>query len=277
MKCFTYLTEFQKKGEVFRRFDITEEIWSLIIDENNKFYSWSTEYFNFLMENYSYYNISKDDINLIEAVIYYYFEDKESSVTDIMNNKIFDLIKKSNPHAMYNLVTFYKEEKKYYKYYEELCKMNYYRSFATYAKIIAKDEKDKALTILKSSITNGYIGYIKWYNQIFMLNNDIEDIVKSPTLKSELLFIMKYFLDNFILDEIILLSDLNYMRNVLIKHYNFENEFKNNIDTYLKEIVNYIKNLMKGNDDEIKKKNEIELYYKLFFFNRNIIWKFMLL
>ena len=264
MKCFTYLTEFEKKDELFRRFDINEEIWSLITDENNMFYSWYSEYFDFLMENYSYYNISKDDINMIEAVIYYHFQSKESSVTDIMDNKMFDLIKKSNPHAMYNLVTFYKEEKKYYKYYEELCKVNYYRSFATYAKIIAKDEKDKALTILKSSITNGYIGYIKWYNQIFMLNNDIEDIVKSPTLKSELLFIMKYFLDNFIFDDIICVSDLNYMRNILIKHYNFENEFKNNIDPYLKEIVNYINNLMKGNDDENKKKTQSDYIINYF-------------
>ena len=56
-----------------------------------------------------------------------------------------------------------------------------------------------------------------------MLNNEIEDIVKSPTLKSELLFIITNYLDNIILDDIELFFDLIYMRNVLIKHYNFEN------------------------------------------------------
>ena len=87
-----------------------------------------------------------------------------------------------------------------------------------------------------------------------MLDNEIEDIVKSPSLKSELLFIITYFLDNIILDDIELLFNVIHMRNVLIMHYNFEKEFKNNIDTYLKEIVNYLNNFMKGNYDENKKK-----------------------
>ena len=165
MKCFAYLTAYEKQKKLFRRFDIGNEIGTLLIDENNIFYSWYSEYFEFLMENYSYYNINKDDIFLIEAVMYYYFEKKDSSMTDIMDNKILDLIKKSNPHAMYNLASFYCGETEYNKYYEQLYAMNYYRSFDSYAKIIADEEKDinKALTILKKSISNGYIDHIKIY------------------------------------------------------------------------------------------------------------------
>ena len=92
-----------------------------------------------------------------------------------------------------------------------------------------------------------------------MLNHEIEDIIKTPNLKSELIFIINCLLDNIILDRINFLFDLNYMRKVLIKHYNFENEFKNNIDNLLKEIMNYLNNFLKGKDDENKKK--IKLYF----------------
>ena len=187
------------------------------MNKNNIFYSWYIKYFDFLKENYSYYNINKDDIILIEVVIYYYFEKKESNKTLIMDNRILDLIKKSNPHAMYNLASFYETED-YNKIYEQLYKMNYYRSFDIYAKIKANEDKDEALNILKTSISNGYIGYIKDYYKMFILNNEIEDIVKSPTLRSELLFIITNLLDNIILDDIELFLELIYMRNVLIKH-----------------------------------------------------------
>lgn len=261
MKCFAYLTPYEKEKILFRRFDIGNEIGTLLLDEDNIFYSWYSEYFEFLMENYKYYNINKDDIILIEVVIYYYFEKKDSNRTDVMDNKIFDLIKKSNPHAMYNLASFYYDKTEYDKYHEQLYAMNYYRSFDTYAKIIADEEKDinKALIILKKSISNGYIEHIRIYFEIFMLNNEFEDIVTKPNLKSELMFIIINFLNNIILGELDFLFDLGYMRNVLIKHYNFEYEFKNNIDTYLKEIINYLIIFMKGNDDE--NRNKINSYF----------------
>jgi hypothetical protein len=94
MKCFTYLTSFEKYNRLFRRFEIGKEIGSLLMNKNNIFYSWYIRYFDFLMENYSYYNINKDDIILIEVVTYYFFEKKESNKTLIMDNKISDLIKK---------------------------------------------------------------------------------------------------------------------------------------------------------------------------------------
>ena len=121
MKRFTYLTSFEKYNRLFRRFEIGKEIGSLLMNKNNIFYSWYIRYFDFLMENYSYYNINKDDIILIEVVTYYFFEKKESNKTLIMDNKIIDLIKKTNPHAMYNLASFYDTED-YSKIYEQLYK-----------------------------------------------------------------------------------------------------------------------------------------------------------
>ena len=213
------------------------------------------------MKNNNYYNIKKDDIILIEAVIYYYFEKREASRTDIMDNKMLDLINKSNPHAIHNFAFLFYTGTEIIKYYEKLYTMNYYRSFGTYAKILAEEgkNKDKALKMLKKSISNGYIGHIRYYYEIFLKNNEFEDIVNVPALRAELLFIIINILDNIILGDIIFLFDLNYMRNVLIKHYNFKNEFKNNVDTYLKEIINYLNIFMKGNDEE--NKNKINIYF----------------
>ena len=49
MKCFAYLTPYEKQNILFRRFDIGNEIGTLLIDEDNIFYSWYSEYFEFLM------------------------------------------------------------------------------------------------------------------------------------------------------------------------------------------------------------------------------------
>ena len=265
MKCFAYATPLEKNKLLFQRFKISDELQVILMDKNNIFYKWYLEYFDFLQENYRYYNIKKDDTILIEAVIYYYFEKLQESRTEIMDEKIFGLIEEGNPHAMYNLVSFYIDEKDYYKYYEELYNMNYYKCFSQYAQILPNDEKEKALTMLKKSITNGYISHIREYFKIFMLNYEIEDIIKSPTLKDELIFIIKYLIDNIILDDIDLLFDFVYMRNVLIKHYNFAEDFKNNTDTFLKEIINNLNKFLKGNNDENKKK--IKSYFNLYYYS----------
>jgi hypothetical protein len=257
MKCFTYLTSFEKNNNLFQRFNIGAEIRVLIMNEEKKFYYWYYNIFAFLQKNYSYYDIDKDDAILIEAIIYHYFEQKTEYRTDDMNDKFFNLIDKGNPHAIYNLLCLYPEEKNYLKYYSQLIDKNYYRGFADYYKIAP--DQENALTTLKKSISNGYISHIKEYFRIFMLNNEIEDIVKSPELKSELIYIINIFIDNIIFDDIQILFDFIFMRNKLIKHYNLEEEFKKSSDDCLKEIINYLNGFMKGKDDE--NKNKIIKYF----------------
>ena len=263
MKCFSYLTILEKKTGLFQRFDIILEIKELIMDENKIFYKWYAEYFEFLQRNYSYYDLKKDDIILIEVVMCYCFEKKSDSRTEEMKDKFFELIEKDNPHAIYNLLFICPDEKDYYKYYEKLYDMNYYRAFADCAKTLPNEEK--TLTFLKKSISNGYINHIKEYLKIFMLNNEMEDIVKSPKLKSELIFIINNLIDNIILDDLDFITDLLSARKILIKNYNLEEELKQYSDIYFKEIINYINKLVKGNDDENKK--IISKYFNKYYFS----------
>ena len=262
MKCFSSLTELEKENELFGRFDIYSEIKTLLMDENRIFYDWYLKYFEFLKFNYSYYNIKKDDVILIESVIYYWFETKEECVTEVMNYQIDQLAKQGNPLAMYNLAIFYNEKDNYSVYLEKLYNMNSYRYFNDYAKNLT--DKKEALTILKKSIDFGYLNHINDYYEIFLEMYEIENIVKSATLKSQLIFILNCFIDNIIIDQFTFLYDYIYIRNILIKHYNFEDEFKKYSDNYLKEIINYLLQFFKGNNDE--NKNKIISNFGCFYF-----------
>ena len=115
MKCFSFLTKLEKEEELFGRFDIFSEIHALLLNEENFFYNWYIKYFDFLKSNYSCYNIKKDDVILIESVIYYCFEKKEENITQYMHNQIAQLAKKGNPFAMYNLTTFHSEKEKHFR------------------------------------------------------------------------------------------------------------------------------------------------------------------
>jgi hypothetical protein len=174
-----------------------------------------------------------------------------------MDNQMIKLSDNNNPHAMYNLASYYSKDKTYSQYYKQLYEMNYYRSFLDYAKELPYEKE--TLNILKKSIENGYYNHISNYFRIFLMINEIEDITKSPTVKAEFIIVLNYLIDAIIIDEIEILFDYIYMRKILIKHFNFLNEYKNYLDTILIEIINYLNKFFKGSDDE--NKNKINSYF----------------
>ena len=191
-----------------------------------KFFKWFSEYFIFLSKNQEIYNISNDEIILVENVIGYVF--KYHSLKYFVNN-LTKLEEKGHPVAIYNLGLYNKQERPYYaKMHEKLYNLNYYRSFSNYAIFLGYGRD--ALNIIRKSITNGYFLHIKIYKEIFFMINEFEDIFKSPQLKQELLFIFSSLMDAIIADELDLLLEFIYMRKIMIKHFNFGNELKGNFD-----------------------------------------------
>ena len=213
--------------------------------------------FQVFKKNYESYKLKIDDIILIEGVIYYWFEQPTENNTEYIDEQIIELADKGNPEAMYNLVSYYNKDKNYSKYYEKLYNINYYRSFDDYVNELPKEKQ--TLNILQKSISNGYYSHIKNYFRIFMMIYEFENIFKSPTLKSVFIIILKGFIDIIIVDDIEYFLDCIYMRKVLIKHFNYGNEFKIQIDPILKEIMNYLNKFMKGTDKE--NKNKIKSYF----------------
>ena len=255
LKCFTYSTQNEKLSELFHRFVVWKEIKAILLLDD-KISPWYYEFFKFLYENYKIYNLNKDDIILIEVVIYHYYQmyfTKE--IEENIYDKIFKLSDEEKPEAMYNLVLFKfenEDEKQEIceKNYKKLYKMNYYRSFGDYANYLPYGKE--ALTILKKSILNGYYGHIGYYSQVFFKINEIDDIFKSSELKSELMFILRVIIDNIIVDEIEILFNYIYLRKIAIKHYNFDDEFKVYIDPIFKEVMNYLNKFIAGTDEENK-------------------------
>ena len=252
MKCFTYLTPDEKDEYLFQRFNIKSEVETLLLNDDNRFYEWYSQYIDFLNENYEIYNLNKDDIDLIECIIYYYFEEDNEESRIYMNNKMSSLINnKNNPEAIYNAITYFGYEKDLkLDYYKILYDMNYYRSYSDYADLLSS--KKEGLNILKESISKGYYSHINCYIGLYM-NDELNEIFKSHSVKSDFIFILKCLLDNIIVDKIKNLFEFVYMRKILIKHFNFGNEFKIHLDNVLKEYMKYFKKFISQNDEENKK------------------------
>lgn len=260
LKCYTYLTSEEKIDEelLFQRFSIIEELEFIILN-NFKINKKILRLFKFLKINNKIYNINIDDVTLIENTIGYkyisltYFEGLE------------ELAEKGNLGAIYNLVILTKNKPNnfYQKYYNKLYTMNYYRSFNNYAKFL--DDKQKALEILEKSILNGYYNHIRDYFELFFIIYDLEDIFKSPKLKSKFIFIIGAFINDIIADGIKSFYSYILLRRITIKHFNLENEFKTKFDLYTKEIAYYIMKFGEDSNEENVKK--IKLYYVNDYYN----------
>ena len=256
MKCFSYLTAKKNDNNYLLggRFDIFKECRNVVLNAEGETNPWYLKFFDFLYNNYEKYNINLDDIRLIGAIF-----EKNS----IILNKLEE---KGNPEAIYNLCIFNKYEGKsfYINKYEKLYKMNYYRCFPDYAKFLGYSVE--SLNIIKKSLLHGYYNHIKLYREIFLMINEFENIFKSPELKKELMFIIGCMIDAIIADELDVFLEYIYMRKIVIKHFNYKNEFKKNFDFYTKELLLYLIKFTKGTNDE-NKKTLIKYYVNKNFFS----------
>ena len=255
MKCYTYLVPIEKDNttNLYMRIDVPGELFIQMVDENNKLCKWCNEFLQFLYENHKVYNLSEQDVLLVDWVV---FTKLLGQTVDFYSDSIQELEELNNPEALYNIATMgddEKHEKSYYiQKFEKLYKMNYYRSFNDYVKYL--DYGKDTLNIIKKSLVKGYFNHIKTYQEIFfMINTNLEEIFKVPELKSEIKFIISGLIDSLIVEDLDVLHNYIYLRKISIKHFNFGDEFKNSFDFFTKEIVNYLIELGKGENEENKK------------------------
>ena len=226
-------------------------------------YKWLSEFISHTFKNNEIYKISKDDVLLIEAIIYNNFVKISGQLENIFNSyHLKYLEEKGNPEAIYNIANLIENKEKsfYLEKYEKLYKMNYYRSFSDYVKYL--DYGKEALNIIKKSLIKGYYTHIKDYKDIFFVIHKFDDIFKVPELKSELMFIIGSMIDVIIADEIEILTEYFYLRKITIKHFNFGDIYKNSFDIYTKEMLNYLLKYTKGTNEENK-----DLMKKFFIIN----------
>ena len=258
MKCYAYLTFREKEGFEFlyQRFDVEGELIGQMVSKEENFLDWYYKFFQFIYDNNEVYNLKKEEILFIEAVLKIKLAKSQNEYYFVNLKNLADI---GNPEAMYQLSIIYGYKGKEFilKYLKKLYKMDYYRSFADYAKML--DYGKESLNIVKKSILNGYYYHIKIYMEIFFMINELDSIFKEPELRKELLFIINVLIDNIIADEIDLLARFLFNRKIFINHFNFGNEFKTHFDLYIKEYLNYLFQFIEGTDEENIKK--IKLYF----------------
>ena len=252
MKCYGYLLPKEKTNQelLAKRFNIYFELHYQILNSENKMKKWYIDYFNFLIDNYKFYNLNIADIIFTQCVVGIKLLKSHNEIYFAGLKKLED---QKYPEAIYNLATYYADEEKsfYLEKYEKLYNMNYYRCFSDYMDYL--DYGKDALNIVKKSLLNGYFSHIRKYKEIFFMIHNYEDIFKVPELKSELMFIIGGLIDLIITDNLESLYEYFYFRKITIKHFNFGDIFKNNFDLYSKEILNYLLKFMNGTNEENKK------------------------
>ena len=257
-KCFAYLPYSIINGIyfIFNKFNITYEI-AVFLDDNYSDFNNFQEYVQKLNENKEKYNLTENDINLIEYVIKLYFysseykgdflklEEGEKEGLLKYNNFCLDLIKK------YDIDNTNKIRNNFKKLIEE----KYFKSAYDYGRFLIVEKKyDEAKKILQLGIDN---------SQSFCLSLYIYLILRETELNKLLLDYnqIKNILNNMCLS--ICFDKLNYSSffyafYYLTKHSSFKEEL-------IKDFMKYAKEIYDNFNREIEKMDEIEsdIRYKI--------------
>ncbi len=262
-KCYSFSRYplIDEEQNLFNRFDIAYETKIHIIKEDedlNMFH----KFIKFLKINYKFYDINPNDLELIEYVIDYKFDDKADKET-IMKN--LEKMSDNNIEALYKLVCFTKdsndEEKE--KRFKLLYEKGYYRSYVDYALYLNKKNRYKeALEVLNEARKNGVIpaGYL--YYDIYLENNEfsllMNEAIKSSFSKDcELYNLFDILRDDILTENIYSFFEFIFLRKICVKHYKLEKEFNKHFFEFTKEMVNFLIEIT-GETDKIKKKKIIK-------------------
>ncbi len=237
------------------RFNLYDEIIAHIDGEDPNMDLFE-KLFKHLKKNHKIYNLKLNELIFIQNVIIYIFcseDDKEKA-----KNQLKSLSLQENLEAAYKLICLVQDKSNNKERMELLFRNNYYRSYQEYAIYLNNNSQEKkAKNILKIAINNGYYSFILHYFDIFFQINEFENIMKSEEYRNEFLFILGCMFDYFILDGVYIPFEIIYIRHVCIEHFNIK--FDEYFLDYIKGMTNFLINITKGTEDEVKDK--IKKYY----------------
>ena len=265
-KCYSFSRYplIDEEQNLFNRFDITYETKIHIIKEDedlNLFHN----FIKFLKINYKFYDINPNDLELIEYIIDYNFDDNANKET-IMKN--LEKMSDNNLEALYKLTCFTKDsnEEEKEKKFKLLYEKGYYRSYVDYALYLNKKNRYKeALEVLDEARKNGVIpaGYL--YYDIYLENNDFSLLINEAVTSSfskdcKLYNLFEILRDDILTESIYSFFEFIFLRKIFIKHYKLEKEFNNYFFDFTKEMVNFLVKITEEKNIT-KKKETIKKYY----------------
>ena len=247
LKSFAYLSEDDFVG---KKINIEGELSIQLKDAKGNICDWYKKLMNLLKKNYSMYHINKNELDYIRNKIDFSFKLK---LFDDYKSELSLLRFKDNLEAAYEYL-----DLKHDSYQiKDLEDKNYYRGYLINAKYCIN--KKDVFSMLKKSIAHGYYFHIKYYIYAFLSCNKLSDIIKTPELKLGLKYIIGALIDNIIVEDIYSFYYYIRMRNILIKYFNYKDEFFFNFDVYTEEIAKFLLKFGINNDEKNLKK--IKLYY----------------
>ena len=267
-KCYSFLRYPIMVGyqDLFNRFDIPYEITIHIQEEEDKKYTYFISFIKFLKTSYQLYDINQDDIIIIESVLVYKLKiDEETSEKAIKN--LTNLANQDNLEALYKLTCFNKDknEEETEKRFKLLFNKEYYRSYIDYALYLTKNRNDEALEILNIARNKGIISAGIIYFNIFLENKDfsllMKDVINSSFSKENHLYkLFDILIDDILIESVYSFFEFIFLRKIIVKHYNLEQEFNYYFYDFTKEIVTLLIKLV-GDENIEKNKKMVNKYF----------------
>ena len=232
------------------------------------------KYINFLKKNYKLYDINKEDISLIEPIIYYKFKDDEFDKLSAIEKLMELAYIENNLEALYKLTYFLKDEddKEKEEKYKQLYNKKYYRSYIDYALYLYSKHRNKeSIEILKIARDQGFFNAGFLYYDIVLEEISFSSIMKevnknSFTKSCELFKLFEILIDDVVVDKAYSFFEYIFLRKVCIKHYGLEKEINEYFDDYTKEFLLYLSGMIKLTDKQVNNYFFRKDYYKEFHF-----------
>ena len=270
LKCFAYLPNYIIKFrlELFDKVDILYEV-ALVLDSEYCDFEKYEIFFDLLNNEREKYNLSENDINLIEGCLFCFFRKKDDDQE--FNLLLFSILnsitqKNENDFAYYNARNksiFFRDyldlkdfmtELEIEKIYEEIKEKKLYEFYNDYGKYLL-DKNNKAnndiIEIFTTSSNNGYSSSsFKAYQSLidfYEFNDIMNDYNKISTL-------LNYLLDEIVFEKLSL-SQFILLMGYTNKHSKYKEKINLNYLPYVKEINNYINSIL-----EKKEKENISTY-----------------
>ena len=265
-KCFAYLPFdlIEKSLYLLNKIDVTNEL-SILFDEydNNNFENFD-EFVDFLKNHKYQFNISYNDILLINCVVYNLFAQKEYAKKYLDNLLTLENSDKAFYEARLKYCNFYLknykdncDKTKIKNIFDNLIKMDYYKACCDYGFFLVDEKKyDEAKIIFKKGYDNCQIFCCQLYTYMFLTTTDFKQLLSDYN-------IIYYILKNMLIVYSFIKLGSNsflYALHYLIKNSSFKQRLENDFGKYAIEIFRKNENYFNNQANDYIRKNFSDIY-----------------
>ena len=265
-KCFAYLPFelIEKSLYLLNKIDVTNELSILFDEYDNKSFENFNEFIDFLKNHKYQFNISYNDILLINCVVHNSFAQKEYAKKYLDNLLTLENSDKAFYEAKLKYCNFYLknykdncDKTKIINFFDNLIKMDYYKACYDYGLFLVDEKKyDEAKNIFKKGYDNCQIFCCQLYTYMFLTTTDFKQLLSDYN-------IIYYILKNMLIVYSFIKLGSNsflYALHYLIKNSSFKQRLENDFGKYAIEIFRKFENYFNNQANDYIRKNFSDIY-----------------